>query len=158
MCSIFELLLRLSMTFCASSSFSDDRCVPVPIVAHARHDSVNALPGSVVTYTCDLGYSFSSDVTATITCSGGQWSDVEASCQRKPLLQPSSFFLAHKQSSCNQAPIKKLCPCFSNCFSCNVSERAHHRERRHVGHVDGLPVHAALHVRTWLPDWRIAER
>ena len=78
-------------TFVFSCSLSDERCVPVPIVAHARHDSVNALPGSVVTYTCDLGYSFSSDVTATITCSGGQWSDVEASCQRKLSLQASSY-------------------------------------------------------------------
>ena len=61
-------VLRL---FLFSCSPSDERCVPVPNVAHARHDSVNALPGSVVTYTCDLGYSFSSGVTATITCTIG---------------------------------------------------------------------------------------
>ena len=79
----------------------------MPIVAHARHDSVNALPGSVVTYTCDLGYSFSSGVTATITCSGGQWSDVEASCQRKPLLQASSCQRKPllQPSSCQRKPL-----------------------------------------------------
>ena len=61
-----------------------DRCDPVPIVSHATPDHVDANNGSVVVYTCNVGFTFSPGVTNTsMTCDGISWTSTHIACLGK---------------------------------------------------------------------------
>ena len=57
------------------------RCPPVSAVGNAQPDGVLALPGNIVTYTCNEGYMFSDkQLHRSIQCNAGEWNDTQESC------------------------------------------------------------------------------
>lgn len=58
-----------------------NRCDPVPGVGQATPSTLKAVKGSVVDFTCDLGYWFQRNKTVeSSTCDGISWSTVDAQC------------------------------------------------------------------------------
>jgi len=59
----------------------DAVCYPVPLMPHATPDSYLATNGSVVSYRCEPGFAFNgSHNTASITCDGIKWSEIDGQC------------------------------------------------------------------------------
>ena len=64
-----------------STSDADGMCDPVPTVLHATPITSHANNGTIVVFTCERGFMFSSGMrTASAVCNGVQWSTVPKSC------------------------------------------------------------------------------
>ena len=60
---------------------SANRCSPVLEIENAKADGVLALPGNIMTYTCDQGFMFSDKtLQKSIQCIKGEWNDTQESC------------------------------------------------------------------------------
>ena len=65
---------RSNATCMSSLLFTVGRCPPIPYITDAKADSVMALPGNSVTYTCSHGYSFVNKAAEyTINCYNTTW-------------------------------------------------------------------------------------
>ena len=77
---------RFNAMYMSSLLFTVGRCLPIPHITNAKADSVMALPGNRVTYTCTHGYSFANKAAEyAIDCYNTSWDHSDAmSCQGRP--------------------------------------------------------------------------
>ena len=60
-------------------------CGPAPQLSHAKPTADVKTNGTVISYTCDVGYRFGDGAATTMSCDGDRWNGTLSNCIRELL-------------------------------------------------------------------------